>query len=180
MNRTRHKYDKKDFIEAEWRPVRPPWRKEVVLINMCLSVVFFGVSAAFFVGSGIWDYWELKNHGEETLAHLIDIEYSPDGVNSSASFQYDLLTVSFLDHQGERRTAQFYERGRYALENGIDSNNLYTGLPKEAWIVYSRRNFEIAELRDYRNHSWWMFWFSLLCASGYPIILYLGRKAEHY
>lgn len=176
----RGKYRTSEVVEAVWRPVRPPWKKDVVLNNIFIAVLFFVVSGAFFVGSGIWNYWELKNHGEETLAHLLDLDYSPDGVNSSASFGYDLLTVSFFDHQGNPRSAQFYERGRYAFENDVNPYNPQPSLPKEVWIIYSRRNHEVVELRDYRNHRWWMFGFSVLFALGYPVILHLGRRASQY
>ena len=145
---------------------------------LILAVFFFGVATALFLVSGVRDWWELRQHGVEVLAQVADLDYTPIGSTRTGADGLDRLTVTFTDSAGSYRKIRISDWGRYALEHGINSHNPGPSLPKQAWIVYSARNPEGAELRDYRRHSWWMFGASVLFALCYPVIVWFSRRME--
>lgn len=177
MNGRGRKGRYKEIVEAEWRPVRPPWTRGELITAFLLSILFIGSGIFLFFISGLPTWWELHRHGEEARAHVIDLEAVIGPGRASTSVDYDRLTVTFHDDQNRYQKVIITEPGRFAIDHGID-RFFPRSLPKEVSIVYSRRNPQIAELRDYRLHGWWMAVFSLLVAAMCPGFLYLGQREK--
>lgn len=176
MNYDKFKTQKAPGItDVEWRPVRPPTKKVDLLISIFLALMFFVGAAVCFWSSGVLTWWELKRFGQETSAIVVDLDFRTS-ILSGESYNFNLLTVQFRDDQDRFYSVKVTDIGRFAADNRINPHNSRPSLPKEAAIVYSRRDPTIAELRDYRNHGWWMFAFSFVVAAIYPVVCFLGRR----
>ena len=159
-----------DIIEVECRPVKPPVKKNNIFISIWLPVVFLGGAAVLFWTSGILNWWELKRFGRRAQATVVGLDFRTSTLGGESS-SFNLLTVGFRDESDRYHEVKITDVGRFAREHHINPHN--PSLPKETVIVYSSRNPDIAELRDYRNHGWSMFIFSILVAAMYPVLYFL-------
>jgi hypothetical protein len=161
--------------EAEWRPVQPPMKTRELVTSVLLAIAFFGGAAFCFWSSGVLNWWELKRFGQETSASVVDLDFR-SSILSGESYSSNLLTVHFRDSKSRFHEVKITDPGRFAADNQINPHNPRPSLPKQAAIVYSRRDPGIAELRDYRNHGWWMFVFSIVLAGFHPAVCFLVRR----
>ena len=168
----------REAVEAEWREVPPTKSRVEIIFSLFLGTLFIGGAIFVFLVSGLPDWWELKRYGEQTLVQVIELEFMITPGPVFPGDDYDRLTVTFRDHRNSYQKVMISDFGRFAHDQHINRHNPGSSLPKEAWIVYSRRNPQVTELRDYRRHSWWMAGFSLLLAAAFPGFLYLARQEK--
>lgn len=172
----RSKYE--NVVEAEWQEVRPPWARGEILFTIFLGIMFIGGAVLMFLTSGLPNWLELKRHGEPALAVVTNLEFVITPGTMQPGDDYDRLTLTFRDSHNRYQKVIISDFGRWSHGHQINRHNPGSSLPKEAWIVYSRRNPEITELRDYRRHSWLMAGFSVLLAAAFPGFLYLKQREK--
>lgn len=170
---------KPDVVDAEWRPVRPAAKKGDVLFHAVLAFSLLAAAVVCFWVSGVPQWWEFARHGRETTATVVDLDFKTSTVRGSSS-SFNLLKVTFRDEQGRLHKAEITDVGRFAFDHRINPHNPRPSLPKAAPIIYSSLDPSIAELRDYRNHSWWMFAFSILVAACSPAFFFLARREARH